>query len=137
MQPLYGKIILDHARNPRHPGVLDPSSIIHEELNALCGDYLYLTLRIDNNEQITDIAWDGEGCIISQGSASLLGDYVIGKSLEEIRAITLDDLYSVIDIPRTPSRFKCATLALKALITATHGQDVWHKLLDQETNSND
>lgn len=136
MPTLYGKIMLDHARNPRHTGVLDPYDLAHEELNALCGDYLYLTLRIDNNQQITDIAWDGEGCIISQGSASLLGDYIIGKSLIDIRAITLDDLYTLLDISRTKSRFKCATLALKALITATHGKDAWHEFIDKETDSN-
>jgi nitrogen fixation protein NifU and related proteins len=58
---MYRELILDHARTPHHPGVLNPADFDHEEHNPLCGDRLHLTLRVNENRLITDVAWDGEG----------------------------------------------------------------------------
>ena len=81
---MYRELILDHARSPHHHGILNPANIDHEELNPLCGDRLRLTMNIDQNRIITDIAWDGEGCAISQASASMLGDEIIGKRIDVV-----------------------------------------------------
>ena len=64
MHDMYREIILDHAKNPRHAGVLDPADVDYEDHNPLCGDRLHLTLRVDANNVVTDLAWEGEGCAI-------------------------------------------------------------------------
>jgi nitrogen fixation NifU-like protein len=117
MSELYREYILDHARNPRYAGILDPCDINHEEFNSLCGDYLHLTMRLNQKNEIIDIAWEGEGCIISQASASILSDHILNKPIAEVQTITSEDLINLLKIPITPNRLKCATLALKAIQT--------------------
>src|SRR5690554_2764763 len=121
MYDMYREIILDHAQNPRHPGVLDPADVDHEEHNPLCGDRLRLTMRLDENKRIVDLAWEGEGCAISQATASMLGEEIIGKTLDEVRHITKDDIFELVGIPLTINRVKCALLSLKTLIIGTYG----------------
>lgn len=129
---MYRELILDHARNPHHPGILHPSDLDHEEHNPLCGDRLRLTMRLDSNNIITDVAWDGEGCAISQASASMLGDEIIGKSVDEVVKLNKDDIFQMIGIPLTINRTKCALLSLKTLIVAIRGMDAWKTLEDLE-----
>lgn len=120
---MYREIILDHARTPHHPGVLNPADSDHEEHNPLCGDRLHLTMRVNEDRIITDVAWDGEGCAISQAAASMLGDEIIGKTLDEVTSITKDDIFEMVGIPLTINRVKCALLSLKTLIIARHGRN--------------
>ncbi len=129
---MYREIILDHARSPRHPGILNPADVDHEEHNPLCGDRLRLTLRLDENQCITDIAWDGEGCAISQATASMLSEEILGKTLEEVRQLTKDDILELVGIPLTINRVKCALLSLKALIVGTQGLTEWQVIEDKE-----
>ena len=128
---MYREIILDHAQHPHHPGVLSPADVDHEEHNPLCGDRLRLTLKLDENKRIVDVAWDGEGCAISQASASMLGDEIIGKTLDEIRSITKDDIFELVGIPLTINRVKCALLSLKTLIIGTSGLTEWQTIEDK------
>jgi nitrogen fixation protein NifU and related proteins len=132
MYDMYREIILDHAQNPHHPGVLDPADVDHEEHNPLCGDRLRLTLRLDENQRITQIAWDGEGCAISQATASMLGDEIVGKTLDDIRQITKDDIFELVGIPLTINRVKCALLSLKTLIIGTSSITEWQAIEDKE-----
>jgi nitrogen fixation NifU-like protein len=131
---MYREIILDHARNPHHPGILKPADVDHEEHNPLCGDRLHLTLRVNQERIITEVAWDGEGCAISQASASMLGDVLIGKSLDDINVITKDTILEMIGIPLTINRVKCALLSLKTLIIGTHGLAEWQIIEDKDEN---
>lgn len=112
---LYREHILDHAKNPRYAGVLDPCDIEHEKHNPTCGDFLHLTLRLDQYQNVSEIAWEGEGCAISQAAASLLGEVVIGKSIGEVLAISQDDVLKLLQIELSPNRLKCALLSLNAL----------------------
>lgn len=132
MDSMYREIILDHARNPRHPGILNPADVDHEERNPLCGDRLRLTLRLDENQRITDIAWDGEGCAISQATASMLSEEILGKTLAEVHQLTKDDIFDLVGIPLTINRVKCALLSLKALIVGTQGLSEWQAIEDKE-----
>lgn len=132
MYDMYRENILDHAQNPRHWGVLNPADIDHEEDNPLCGDRLRLTLRVDENGVITDLAWDGEGCAISQASASMLGERIIGKTLEEVRAISKEDIFEMLGIPLSVNRVKCALLSLKVLKVGAYGLAAWQKHEDEE-----
>jgi len=115
MSELYREYILDHARNPRYSGHLDPCDVNHEEFNSLCGDYLHLTMRLNEKQQVTEIAWEGEGCVVSQASASILSEYILHKTIDDIQNFTIEDLIELLKIPITPNRMKCATLALKAI----------------------
>jgi nitrogen fixation protein NifU and related proteins len=125
MDDFYRENILDHARHPRFPGILNPADVDHQELNPLCGDRLRLTLRVNDQGVITAVAWDGEGCAISQAAASMLGEEILGKTIEEVRLITKDTIFELVGIPLTINRVKCALLSLKTLIVGTHGLAEW------------
>jgi nitrogen fixation protein NifU and related proteins len=129
---MYREIILDHGMNPRNAGILDPATIDYEVHNHMCGDRLRLTLRVDDDNLITAIGWDGEGCAISQASASMLGEHILGKSVEDVKQITKDHIFEMLGIPISQNRVKCALLSLKALHVGLHGLDYWRKLEDTE-----
>lgn len=122
---MYHEAILDHYRNPRHWGLLQPCDVDHEEKNPLCGDKLRLTLRV-RDSHIVEVGWGGEGCAISQASASMLGETLIGKTLEEARALTKEDVMEMLGISLGPVRLKCALLSLKVLKIGAYGLSGWH-----------
>lgn len=132
MDEMYREYILEHASDQRNKGLLDPADIDHEALNPLCGDRLRLTLRLGEGQVITAVGWDGEGCAISQASASLLGERIIGMTLEEIGSLTRDDVLGMIGISLTMNRMKCALLSLRVLIEGVHGSSAWRKKEEQE-----
>ena len=132
MENLYREIILDHAREPRYWGILNPADIDYEEYNPLCGDRLRITLRIGGDETIQEIGWSGEGCAISQAAASMLGEEILGKSLAEVKAWTRDDMLALVGIPLTINRVKCALLSLKALMIGIYGQKIWERMEEED-----
>ena len=115
MYDFYRENILDHGQHMRNKGLLDPAVVDVEATNPLCGDRLRLTLRLDEQGRVTEVGWDGEGCAISQASASMLGEELIGKTLDEIRQIRKDDVFDLIGIPLSMNRVKCGLLSLKVL----------------------
>lgn len=117
---LYREIILDHYRNPRNYGVLDPNDISREEQNPLCGDEIRIDLRITDGT-ITEIGFSGRGCAISQASTSILTELVEGKTVDEAKALTKDDILEELAIPVSAARMKCALLGLKALKAGLYG----------------
>jgi nitrogen fixation NifU-like protein len=117
---IYREIIMDHYRNPRNRGHLDPADISHEEQNPLCGDEVHIDVRI-TDDIITGIAFDGRGCAISQASASILTEMVKGRSVEEAKALTKDDIIEELGIPLSAARMKCALLGLKTLKAGLYG----------------
>jgi nitrogen fixation NifU-like protein len=88
LEDLYREIILDHYRSPRNRGELEPPATRTEGFNPLCGDEVVIYLDIDDDGQVTDIKIDGQGCSISQSSASMMSAAVKGKSIDEVRALT-------------------------------------------------
>lgn len=132
MDNMYRENILDHGMNPRNKGILEQATVDYEVSNPLCGDRLRLTLRIDANHIITDIGWDGEGCAISQAAASMLGEEILGKTLDEIKQISKDDVFEMLGIPISQNRVKCALLGLKALNIGLYGVDYWRKLQEHD-----
>lgn len=127
MYDMYRENILDHAQNPRFPGILNPADVDHEEHNPLCGDRLHLTLRLDENQRVNEIAWDGEGCAISQATASMLAEEILGKTVDEVRQLKRDDVLELIGFPLTINRMKCALLSLKTLMIGLYGLKEWEK----------
>lgn len=132
MYDMYREIILDHSKNPRNHGVLDPADVDFEGHNPLCGDRLRLTLRLDEQNRITEVGWSGEGCAISQASASMLGEEIIGKTLEEVRAIDKQTIFEMLGIPLSMNRVKCALLSLKVLKVGAYGLAEWQQTEDSE-----
>jgi nitrogen fixation NifU-like protein len=127
MDDMYRENILDHGMNPRHRGVLDPCDVDYEATNPLCGDRLRLTLRVDENRRITELAWDGEGCAISQASASMLSEEILGKTLDEVATIGKQDIFDMLGIPIGMNRVKCALLSLRTLTVSLYGLEAWHQ----------
>jgi nitrogen fixation NifU-like protein len=121
MDDLYREQIIDRYKNPLHRGVLDPHDISFEDDNPLCGDHIRIDLRLDENNVITDAAFSGEGCSISQASADLLVESILGKSLDEVKKLSKEDVLELIGIDLGPVRLKCALLSLKVLKAGAYG----------------
>ena len=132
MDNMYRENILDHGMNPRHSGILDPATVDYEAHNPLCGDRIRLTMRIDENNVVTDIGWDGEGCAISQAAASMLGEEILGKSLDEVKQIDRDHIFELLGIPISANRVKCALLGFKTLNIGLFGVDYWRELHERD-----
>jgi nitrogen fixation NifU-like protein len=111
MDDLYRDYILDHYKRPHHAGALVAPDAHYEGFNPLCGDRIALDLRILDGV-VTEVAWQGQGCAISQASASLLSDEIEGQSVERVAALTPDDVLDLLGIEISPARLKCALLSL-------------------------
>ncbi len=129
---LYQELILDHFRNPRHRGELPDATVEIQVHNPSCGDQVTLQLRVED-DLISAVAFQGEGCSISQASASMMSDLLAGLGLEEAvelaRRFTamlhgdpeaardpfLKDLRALAGVARFPLRVKCALLGFDAL----------------------
>ena len=121
MEDLYRELIIDRYKNPAHRGTLDPHDITFEDDNPLCGDHIRIDLRVDENDQVVEAMFSGQGCAISQASADLLVESVIGKSLEEVKSLSKEDILDLIGIQLGPVRLKCALLSLKVLKAGVYG----------------
>jgi nitrogen fixation NifU-like protein len=117
---LYREIILEHYRNPQNRGVLEPADFSYEDTNPLCGDEVRIDVRVADG-RISEIAFSGRGCAISQASASMLTEMVKGQTLDDVKAISKDDLLEELEIPLSPARLKCALLSLKVLKAGMYG----------------
>ncbi len=141
LEDLYREIILDHYRTPRNRGELPPPAAHAVGHNPLCGDEIDVYLQIDG-DTVTDVKVGGQGCSISQSSASMMSQAIKGKSVAEVRALVrrfkgmmsieedapegevpeaevkLGDLEALQGVVKFPVRIKCATLAWTTLIEA-------------------
>jgi nitrogen fixation protein NifU and related proteins len=132
VESLYQEIILDHYRSPHHKGLREPYEAQVHHLNPTCGDEITLRVHLDG-EVVADVSYEGQGCSISQASASVMTDLVIGKPLIEALAIheeflhlmqskgelepdedVLEDAVAFAGVSRYPARIKCALLAWMA-----------------------
>ena len=121
MDDLYREQIIDRFKNPRHRGELDPHDYTYEDDNPLCGDRIRVDVRVDGQERVTEAAFSGVGCAISQASADLLTEAIVGKSLAEVRRLSKDDILEMLGIELGPVRLKCALLSLKVLKAGVYG----------------
>ena len=149
LEDLYREIILDHYRNPRNRGELEsPPAHRAEGFNPLCGDEVVVTLLTDDDGTVSDIRIGGQGCSISQSSASMMSAAVKGKTVAEARdlikafkvmmsiheaglddgsddsmetldpSVKLGDLEALRGVVKFPVRIKCATLSWNTLSNA-------------------
>lgn len=121
MDDLYREVIIEHYKNPGYRGNLDPNDITFEDENPLCGDHIKIDLRVGEDGKVTEAAFDGHGCAISQASADLLLESIIGKDVNEIKHLSKTDVMELLGIELGPVRLKCALLPLKILKAGVYG----------------
>lgn len=147
LEELYREVILDHYRNPRNRGHLERADASAQGVNPLCGDEINIELTLDDGV-VSDVAVDGQGCSISQASASMMTEAVKGKSREEIEDLVskfrtmmsleeaddtgvdpdrpgqvLGDIEALQGVRKYPVRIKCASLGWNTLMEALEGKD--------------
>lgn len=123
MDDLYRQVIIDRYKNPHMRGELDPHDYSYQDDNPLCGDVIRIDLRVDDNGTISEAAFSGEGCAISQASADLLVEELVGKELEDVKQMGKQDVLDLLGIELGPVRLKCALLSLKVVKAGVYGMD--------------
>ncbi len=132
LQSLYQEIILDHYKNPRGKGLRDPYAVEVHHVNPTCGDEITLRVTLDG-DKVVDVSYDGQGCSISQASASVLYEQLVGQTVSDDLATTdafqelmqgrgqvepdedvLGDAVAFAGVAKYPARVKCALLAWMA-----------------------
>ena len=121
MDDLYREVIIEHYKNPSHRGHLDPHDIQFADNNPLCGDHIEITLQTAADGTVKDARFDGHGCAISQASADLLVESIIGKPLDEVKQLDKQYILDMLGIELGPVRLKCALLSLKVLKAGVYG----------------
>lgn len=111
---MYRQHILDHAKHPRHWGVVEPADATAHAANPLCGDALDVTVKLSQGK-IADLGFQGEGCSITKAAASILSEDVVGKSVADAAKLTVNDVVKLLGAPVNPARLKCASLGLETL----------------------
>jgi nitrogen fixation NifU-like protein len=134
---LYQEVILDHYKNPQNKSLLSDNDAQVHHVNPSCGDEITLGVKLDG-ERVVSVNWDGVGCSISQASASILSDLLLGKTLKEAEKISeeflelmqskgsaegnpevLEDAVALAGVSQYPARIKCALLGWMAFKDAT------------------
>jgi nitrogen fixation NifU-like protein len=121
MDDLYREVIIEHYKNPSYRGKLDPNDVSFADNNPLCGDHIQIDLRVSADGIVTDARFDGHGCAISQASADLLIESIIGKPVEEVKKLNKESVLELLGIELGPVRLKCALLSLKVLKAGVYG----------------
>jgi nitrogen fixation NifU-like protein len=117
---MYKEIILDYYKNPRNRGSVESPQSVARDSNPLCGDVVEMQLKF-SSDKVSDIKFNGDGCAISQASASMLTELVMGKSIDEVRKIDKSILLENLGSPNLGAvRIKCALLPLKVMKTALY-----------------
>ena len=123
MDDLYRDEILEHYRQPHNFGTLESPDATYEGNNPLCGDRITMMLTVSDDGTVSDVAFSGRGCAISQASASLLTDEIKGRPLSEVQEMRNQDILDLLGIEISPARLKCALLSLDTLQHALDGRD--------------
>tara|TARA_Y100001960_G_C14411491_1_gene698380 strand:- start:230 stop:733 length:504 start_codon:yes stop_codon:yes gene_type:complete len=137
LDDLYADIILDHYKNPRNQGLIPSATLNAEGFNPFCGDQVKLSISLGTNGTISNVGFEGEGCSISQASASIMTDLLIGKNLEqasllnntfrqlmsgntisELTELDIGELAALEGVKEFPVRIKCALLPWATLVDA-------------------
>ena len=119
---IYREQIIDLYEHPLNYGTLERPDFSYEEDNPLCGDVIRIDVRLDDQQRVAEVVWSGDGCAISQASASMLCEHIEGRTLEEVKALSREDVLDMLGVTELgPVRSKCAMLALKTLKAGVYG----------------
>jgi nitrogen fixation NifU-like protein len=119
-EEIYQDHILDHYEDPFHRGHLAAAPHAHQDKNPLCGDVVRIELAVDEAGKIRNLYFDGEGCVISQASASMLLEEMYGKTIDDVKDFSAEDMLKLYGARLTPNRQKCCLLSWKVLQGAVH-----------------
>lgn len=114
---LYGELIREHYRHPRNYGSLERPDIVHEDVNPLCGDRIRIEVKVGLDEQVADIRFRGDACMISLAASSILTEMVKERRLTAVCALWPSELLQALGVQIRPARRKCALLPLEILQT--------------------
>jgi len=124
MDALYREAILDHYKHPRRKGHLENPDIRHHDHNPFCGDEITIELKVADGT-VVDAAFDGRGCAISQATASMLMEEIVGKPVDDLKQLDKAYILEMLGIEIGPVRLKCALLSLKVLKAGVYGLEEW------------
>lgn len=119
-EDIYPDRVMDHYEDPYHRGECELASHRHHDKNPICGDEITVELRLDNDGNIREAWFDGEGCCISQAAASMLMERIEGKSVEEVKAFSAEEMLELFGPRLTANRQKCCLLSWQVLQAALH-----------------
>jgi nitrogen fixation protein NifU and related proteins len=109
------QVILDHYENPRHYGSREDSDVVQKGGNPGCGDIITIYLKLEDDGTIRDVSFDGEGCILSQATTSMITDIVLDKTAEEVEKMNPDVITDLIGKDLALTRPRCATLGITTI----------------------
>ena len=118
---MYTERLLDHYRHPRNRGHLDSPDLVGEEYNPLCGDRVRVEARVEGG-RVTEVRFEGRGCALCLGAASILTDTVGGRLLSDLEALDSDQFLAELQSSIRPARLKCALLPWMAFRRAAFGE---------------
>lgn len=117
-EELYQEHILDHYEDPYHRGHCAHPTHLHEDDNPLCGDVVRIELEVDAGGKICEVYFDGDGCCISQAAASMLVERFDGKTVDDLKQFTAEDMLELFGAKLTPNRQKCCLLSWRVMQSA-------------------
>jgi nitrogen fixation NifU-like protein len=119
-QEVYQEHILDHYEDPYHRGRCAQATHAHDDDNPLCGDVIHVELQIGDQDRIESAWFEGDGCCISQASASMLMEKIEGMTVDALKQFTAQDMLALFGARLTPNRQKCCLLSWRVVQAAVH-----------------